>query len=129
MPHRLSIVSTQVSVKNTVNLLNNILILFQLGLEPVLYDERNSSSHTSYHVFNTTSQSDFELIELTCTVGDKQSSPCSNITVQSDNCSTTLNLIGTLGCDYMCFFTTKKTNYDNVNSTITSLTVCKYLSV
>ncbi len=128
MSHRMNFISTQVSVEISVNLLNNILILFQIGLESVLYDGLNYS-YTSNLIFNTSSQSDFEHIVLTCTVGGNELSPCSNLIVQNNNCSTTFNLNGILGCDYVCSFTTKKTNYDDVNSTITNLTVCEYLSV
>jgi len=124
----MNFISIQVSVKIGVHLLNNILILFQLGLKSVLYNGLNSSN-TSELFFNTIAESDFEHIVLTCTVVANQSLPCSDLTVQSSSCSTTFNLNGILGCDYMCSFTTKKTNYDDVISDIKKLTVCEYLSV
>ncbi len=92
------------------------------------YDGLNSSN-TSHLSFNVTSQSDFEHIMLTCIVVGDKSPPCSNITAQNNNCLTTFNVKGTLGCDYECFFTTEKTNYTSSISHIINLTVCEYLFV
>ena len=98
-----------------INQINNIQIFFYLALKSVLYDGLYSTNNSPI-LFNVIPQSDFDQIVLTCIIADHQTLPCSDLTLRHDNGSTELKLNGTLGCDYVCSFTTEKENYPNVTS-------------
>lgn len=86
-----------------------------------------SSSNTSRLIFDITSPSDYGNIALTCAVIDNNKSPCTNLTLTDSSCSPKFNLTGTLGCNYNCSFTTKKSNYANATSEFTKLILRLYL--
>jgi hypothetical protein len=101
--------------------------MFYLVLEPVLYNG-SYSPDTSSIDFNITPQSDYSSVELTCTVDDHATYPCWTLT-ERYYCSTTfiLSLSGRLGCNYTCYFVTKKYNYIDKNSDEFKLTSCECL--
>ncbi|UJR34234.1 hypothetical protein I4U23_021639 [Adineta vaga] len=75
-----------------------------------------STSNESLMNFIVNPNNDFEKIDLTCTVIDDHSNDCKDLTKITENCTTSLQLRGTRGCDYDCFFTTTKVNYTNIIS-------------
>jgi hypothetical protein len=109
----------------TVNLFIYSLIAYRIALEPVLYEELNVTN-TSHFIFNVNPQSDFNYIESICSVSVDQTFPCSKLTVQSEKCSTTLEHNGILGCDYECVFVTRKTDYTDMSSNFSNLSICEY---
>ncbi|CAF4438373.1 unnamed protein product [Rotaria sp. Silwood2] len=88
---------------------------FNSSLKPILYDGLNNFN-TTYISFYVIPQSDFSSIELKCIADGTQTHWCSNSTVATAVCSTYLYFFGTRGCNYKCYFVTKKYNYINVLS-------------
>mgnify|MGYP001043165410 CR=1 FL=1 len=74
--------------------------------------------------------SDYDSIESVCSVDsntiDQTSNICSNLTITNPpQCSTNIQLKTIRGCNYFCYFTTKKTNYTQKISKNYSVTICK----
>ncbi len=129
MSYRINLISLQVSNQDiNIKLFNIIRIFVCLDLQTVKYDGP-TNFNTSHLIFHVIPHSDFDNIELTCIVGGDKLPPCSNLILQNNTCSTTLAVNGTLGCDYNCFFTTKKADYTDEPSPNISLTVCKHLFI
>lgn len=102
--------------------MNTTDIFVYLDLEPVQYYGPEDFTASSFTV-NATSFSDFENILLTCTNDGGQGFLCSNHTVENANCTTSFKLNITLGCNYTCSFTAKKSNYTDVTSGRIILTI------
>ncbi len=68
-------------------------------------------------------QSDYSSIELTCIVEDYT---CSNLAKSFNFCETILSFKVILGCNYRCYFVTKKFNYIDKSSNRYLLTFCEY---
>lgn len=95
----------------------------KIALAPVFYKKmiKFNSSHVR---LNVTDQSDFEHIVVACSAVGQQSSLCSSIHNRAHYCSTVLEFKGVRGCNYECLFTTEKTNFSNVNSNVTNISLC-----
>jgi hypothetical protein len=108
---------------------NLYLCIFPLALEPIVYDKagENWSSNTSRFIFNVTSESDFDQLESNCIVDENQGSLCLNLSIRLNNCSSTFIHNGTLGCNYKCYFITKKTGYTDKSSNSSKMDLCEYL--
>ncbi|CAF1139955.1 unnamed protein product [Adineta steineri] len=111
-----------ITMKETFNNTVSDNVIFQIPLEPVLYNGSNSSNN-SVIIFNVTLNSDFNTIASNCTVANNQSNPCENVTERYENCSTQLNLKGIPGCDYECSFITEKANYTSKNSQVYNFSI------
>ncbi|CAF0988795.1 unnamed protein product [Rotaria sordida] len=87
---------------------------FRTDLEPVLYEKEGEKwfSNTTKFVFNVTQQSDFDRLESIC-ITENNIYPCQNLAKEHNQCITTLENDGNLGCNYQCYFITKKSNYSN----------------
>lgn len=70
-----------------------------------------------------TPQSDYSSIELTCIAEDYT---CSNLAKSFNSCETILSFKVILGCNYRCYFVTKKFNYIDTFSNWYSLELCEY---
>lgn len=84
-------------------------------------------SVSSQFTFNVTAHSDFDYIQSFCSIDHNETFPCSNITIDHEHCSTILNYNGILGCNYQCYFITKKINYLDKYSTNYTMQLREYL--
>jgi hypothetical protein len=93
----------------------------------MIYDKAGQYwfSYSSQFTFNVTAQSDFDNIESFCSIDQNETFPCSNITIDHEHCSTTLNYKGIRGCNYQCYFITKKLNYLEKYSTNYTMQLCE----
>jgi len=110
---------------NTLSL--NKLSIILLALKPVLY-QNIWKPNTTHITLDVIPQSDFDTIESVCqAANDAQKSLCNDIRTSSSQCSTRLSLIlnKTRGCDYKCFFLTKKQGYDDARSETFSMSIRK----
>jgi hypothetical protein len=123
MFHLINWISTHVS---NIFIIEYYLLTFYSALEPVLYNGSNVFDRSSIDL-NITPQSDYSSIELTCIVDDYTTYPtCLNLTQSFYSCVTRLTLNGVLGCNYSCYFVTKKFNYNDTYSNIYQLTFGEY---
>lgn len=90
----------------------------------MLYKGSNSSN-TSYFALNVTPQSDYSSFELNCFVHGNKYDPCHDLQTASTSCGTSLSFTGVLGCDYNCYFVTKKDGYLEKHSTEYRWRFCK----
>jgi hypothetical protein len=79
-------------------------------------------------MFNVTTQSDFDYIQSLCIIDKNQTFPCSNLIDIHARCTTILTYEGKLGCNYQCFFVTKKINYQDKYSINYPMHICKNLT-
>lgn len=109
---------------NTLSL--NKLSIILLALKPVLY-QNIWKPNTTHITLDVIPQSDFDTIESVCQANDAQKTLCNDIRTSSSQCSTRLSLIlnKTRGCDYECFFLTKKQGYDDARSETFSMSIRK----
>ena len=101
------------------------LIIFYSALEPVLYSGSNVFESSSIDLI-ITPQSDYSFVQLNCRVNDYSTYPCSNLIQSFYYCQTKLTLNGVLGCNYSCYFITRKSSYNDAYSKIYSLTFSEY---
>lgn len=103
---------------------NCLLYVILLALKPVLY-EKTWSPNTTHITLDVIPQSDFDNIESICKTDDKQKSLCNDISISSSQCSTRLSLTfnNTRGCDYQCYFLTKKQGYVDAHSKTFSVSI------
>jgi hypothetical protein len=102
------------------------LFLIFLALEPIVYKKPGQwFSYSSHFIFNVTPQSDFDYIESFCIIDKNQTFPCLNLTEIHEECLTLLTYNGVLGCNYQCYFMTKKTNYSDEYSNDYLMHLCE----
>ncbi|CAF3421096.1 unnamed protein product [Rotaria sp. Silwood1] len=89
----------------------------RIAILPVLYQQTWLPNMTHISV-NVIPQSDFYNVETICKAKEEQKPVCTDMNKIHEQCSTTLTLRfnSTRGCDYQCFFSTKKQGFTDAHS-------------
>ncbi|CAF1568769.1 unnamed protein product [Rotaria magnacalcarata] len=108
-----------ITIRQHFNDANSDNFTFVTDLEPVDYDGTTLSNTTQF-TFDVNHKSDFNKLRSVCETGESQA-PCVNISTTYDRCTTQLNISGIFGCNYICYFVTTKSDYNDANSKTHSL--------